>query len=70
MTVKELIEFLETQPQDLDVAYEFCSDYTPLSKEEIQIVELGLVRPDGHKGYIERKRPDKPSKLYLVFPGN
>lgn len=67
MTVKELIEFLETQPQDIDVAYFKYSDQCLLEKSDISVVELGMLRADG---WVHSKRPDQPSKPYLLFPGN
>jgi len=67
MTVSELIEFLKTQPQDLDVAYCKYSDACLLEASDIYPVEMGITRPDG---WVHNKRPDQPSKLYLLFPGN
>lgn len=67
MTVRELIEFLKTRPQDLLVAYNKYSDYTTMDSEEIFIGELCNPRNDG---WLERKRPDKPFQQYLIFPGN
>jgi hypothetical protein len=67
MTVKELIEFLKTQPQDLDVAYHCYSEQTLLEVHEIKIENLCAARPDG---WIQNHRPDLPTKPYLVFPGN
>lgn len=67
MTVKELIEYLKTQPQDLPVAYRCMSEQLLLEEKEICVVELCLPRPDG---WVHDKRPDKPSQPYLLFPGN
>jgi hypothetical protein len=67
MTVSELIEFLKEQPQDLLVAYECFSEQALLEKEKIAIETLGKPRPDG---WVENRRPDKPTQQYLVFPGN
>ncbi len=67
MTVKELIEFLQTQPQDLTVVYCACSEQCLLDKDEITIQEFCLPRPDG---WVQDKRPDMPTQQYLVFPGN
>lgn len=67
MTVKELIEFLQTQPQDLQVAYKCCSEQCLLEAEEIAIEEQCEPRPDG---WIQHKRPDMPTQTYLMFPGN
>lgn len=67
MTVAELITFLQTQPQDLPVAYRCCSEQCLIDPEEIVIAEKGLPRPDG---WIHDIRPDKPTQTYLLFPGN
>ena len=67
MTVAELVAFLKRQPQDLPVAYECCSEQILLRAEEITIVEKCEPRADG---WIQDKRPDMPSRLYLLFPGN
>lgn len=66
MTVAELIEFLQKQPQELQVAYRACSEPYLLGADEIKIEERCLPRPNG---LIYDKRPDKPTQLYLVFPG-
>ena len=67
MKVKELIEFLQTQPQELDVAYRICSEQSILDKNDIYIKECCFPRPDG---WIQDKRPDMPYQKYLMFPGN
>lgn len=67
MTVKELISFLETQPQHLVVAYRRCSEQVLLDVADITVADLCEARADG---WIESKRPDKPNKPYLLFPGN
>lgn len=67
MTVAELIEFLKTQPQDLQVIHEMCSEYCLLEADAIYIGHACEPRPDG---WVPNKRPDKPSKQYLIFPGN
>ena len=67
MTVKELIEFLQTQPQDLPVAYRLYSEQVLLEESDIYTQEHCLPRPDG---WIQHKRPDMPSQEYLMFPGN
>lgn len=67
MKVKELIEFLQTQPQELDVAYRCCSEQVILDKDDIVIEEACFPRPDG---WIQDKRPDMPYQKYLMFPGN
>jgi hypothetical protein len=67
MTVAELIAYLQTQPQDLQVAYSLYSEQCLLGADDIQIAECGELRPDG---WIHNKRPDKPVQSYLLFPGN
>jgi hypothetical protein len=67
MTVSELIAYLQTQPQDLQVAYDIYSERSLLEAKEIKIVEACLPRADG---WIQNKRPDMPTQTYLLFPGN
>jgi hypothetical protein len=67
MTVKDLIKFLKTQPQDLQVIYGLYSEYVLLNEEDISVENACEVRPDG---WVHRARPDKPSQKYLCFPGN
>lgn len=67
MTVAEFISFLQTQPQDLQVGYRCCSEYSLLEASSIQIVNACEPRPDG---WIQDKRGDKPTQAYLMLPGN
>lgn len=67
MKVYELIEFLKTQDQNLDIAYELHSEQCLLEIEQIKIETLCEPRVDG---WIQNKRPDMPGRKYLVFPGN
>ena len=67
MTVGELIAKLETYPKHLPVAYRLFSEQVLLEAEQLEIREACLPRPDG---WVENKRPDKPSREYLMFPGN
>jgi len=67
MTVQELIEFLETQPKDMEIVYEIYSEQALLEEDLIGTEELCYPREDG---WVHSKRPDKLSKKYLVFPGN
>lgn len=67
MTVAELIELLKTKPQNLPVAYQIYSEYALLKPDDIEVEELGYSREDG---WVHDKRPDRPSQMYLVFPGN
>lgn len=67
MTVKELIEFLQTQPKDLPVAYTCCSEQDTLEACQISVQQLCKARVDG---WVANERPDKSTIPYLVFPGN
>lgn len=67
MTVAELIAYLKTQPQDLQVAYECYSEQALLEHEYIRIAECCISRPDG---WIHDARPDRRKQKYLLFPGN
>ena len=67
MTVSEFIEYLRTQPQDAKVAYQLYSEQCLLDVEYIELEELCSPRPDG---WVQNKRPDKETELYLVLPGN
>jgi hypothetical protein len=67
MTVAELIEYLKTQPQGLQVAYRCCSEQCLLEASDIEIRSECLPRGDG---WIQNARPDMPKQQYLVFPGN
>lgn len=67
MTVAELIDALTAYPQDMPVAYQRYSEYDLLDDGEIGVVEACLPRGDG---WVQRKRPDKETQNYLMFPGN
>lgn len=67
MTVAELIAYLQTQPQEAQVAYKRFSEQCLLSSEDIEVMEACAPRPDG---WIQDKRPDKPAQTYLLLPGN
>ena len=67
MTVSELIEFLKLQPQDLQVIYRCCSESCILEASEIYVGEECEPRADG---WVQNKRPDKPTQKYLILPGN
>ena len=67
MTVAELIEFLKTQPQDIQVAYQLYSERCLLEEDFISVENLCGAREDG---WVPLARPDKPTQQYLVFPGN
>lgn len=70
MTVKEFIEYLKTQPQDILVAHRMCSEQCLLDKDSIEIVELGDPRPDGWIHDLWVKPEVKPTQKYLLLPGN
>jgi hypothetical protein len=67
MNVAELIEYLKQQPQDMQVAIKMYSEQVLLEAKNIEVHNLCEPRPDG---WIQDKRPDKPTRKYLVFPGN
>lgn len=68
MTVSEFIDFLKSQQQDLLVAYEIYSEYALLEKENIRIIEEHCEPRDD--GWVQRSRPDKPLRKYLMLRGN
>lgn len=65
--VKDLISFLQTQDAEMPVAIEMYSEQCLLELDGIRVEELCDPRNDG---WIQNKRPDKPSRPYLIFPGN
>ena len=67
MTVKELIDFLQTHPPGMLVGYRIFSEQCLLEADDIQVVGCCDPRPDG---WIQDARPDKPTRQYLIFPGN
>lgn len=67
MTVLDLIKLLQTFPSTLTVAYCCCSEQCIMEANDIYVMEAGEPRPDG---WIHDKRPNKPTRNYLVFPGN
>lgn len=67
MKVKELIAFLQTQPQDLPVAYRCYSEQCLLEASDIKIEKLSVARDDG---WVADARPGLPAAKYLLFPGN
>lgn len=67
MTVKDFIEYLQEQPQDIKVAYYCCSEQCLLDTDDIDVMDLCEERIDG---WIQNKRPDKKTEKYLVLPGN
>ena len=67
MTVAELIAYLQTQPQELQVAYSIYSEFCLLEVGDMQIIEACQPRQDG---WIQHGRDDKPKQTYLTLPGN
>ena len=67
MTVAELIEHLQQYDPGMQVVYEKYSEQCLLEAGELTVKELCYCRDDG---WVQNKRPDKPSIPYLVFPGN
>ena len=67
MTVGELIKALQDYPEDLPVCYSCCSEYVALEASQLDVLEACEQRADG---WVHDKRPDKPTRKYLAFPGN
>ncbi len=81
VTVKELIEFLQTLPQDYEVAHREYSDSSILDKERITVIHASdkeVIRHHNQHDSIRSYRswehdPDgeKPEFINVVmFPGN
>lgn len=66
-TVASLVAYLQTLDPSLPVAYKLHSEQCLLEEEDIEVVELCEARPDG---WVQNKRPDKPTQTYLLLPGN
>lgn len=64
MTVKELIELLQSQPQELQVVYSKFSEYCLLEASDVVVDNLCEARADG---WVACRRPDKPTQEYLVI---
>lgn len=67
ITVAQLIAHLKTLPQEAPVAYGLHSEQCLMEMDQIDVVELGVARPDG---WVHNVRPDKPTITYVLFPGN
>lgn len=67
MTVGDLVKYLRALPPDMLVAYFLHSEQRLLEADEIVVADLCEPRADG---WIQNKRPDKPTRPYLLFPGN
>ena len=67
MTVSEFIKYLRKQPAHAQVAYRMYSEQCLLDTSDIVLENLCPPRPDG---WVQNARPDKPTELYLLLPGN
>lgn len=67
MTVKDLISLLQTFDPELPVCYKIFSEQCMLEADDIKVADFCEARNDG---WVENKRPDKPTRPYLVLPGN
>jgi hypothetical protein len=71
MNVRELKELLAQYPEDLEVLYCLCSDYT-----RMEPTDIGVVKAVDQGGYHMRPHysmsAENKAKLadYLLFPGN
>lgn len=71
MNVGELRKFLAQFPDDMEILYEYCSDYELLEDGQIRI-----MKAVNKNGYWMRAHPTMSDenkaqmKDYLVFPGN
>lgn len=64
ITIADLVTHLQTFEQTLPVCYRLFSEQCLLGLDErdVAVVECCEPRPDG---WVEDKRPDKPSVKYL-----
>lgn len=74
MTVRELIERLQTFPLSAEVIYSCYSDYTAMEPEEIvldeAIAQFGSpLRVRAHASWIPM-RPGEEKRQFVIFPGN
>lgn len=71
MKVHELIKFLQTQPQDMEVVNERMSDY-----QIIDVSEWSVVEGVAQDGWVMRSHPTmseankEKEKKYLCLSGN
>ena len=84
MTVKELVEHLQTMPQDYLVVYRACSDCTKLEADDINVYSAEQKKVVQHHNMPDRvmdysewqyepkgKLTNEPKFLDVVmFPGN
>lgn len=64
MKVKDLIAKLGEFDPELDVVYPLHSEQCIADPEDVQIIIACPARPDG---WVQNKRPDKPSQNYLCI---
>lgn len=64
MKVKELIEILKLQDQELPVVYSKWSEYIIFDGSSIEEANLQPARPDG---WVHYARDDKQTVRYLVL---
>jgi len=64
MIVSELIELLQTYPQDMPVARTLYSEQRLLKVRDLEVVQLCEARDDG---WIQNRRPDKDVTPYLLI---
>lgn len=78
MKVSELIEFLQKQPQDIEVIFRQYSEYAILDVEDITLktpsdkYPVAYRRQQGYYESIHHYPQDETGELctVLVFPGN
>ena len=66
MKVSELITFLQTKPQDLQVSYLCSEHHILLEARSIYIFESSLPREGG---WIDHEEPGMATQKYLCFLG-
>lgn len=67
MIVADLLGFLMTQPLDREIAYKLHSEQCLMELTDINLMQGCEARPDG---WVQNARPDKPSRTFILFPGN
>lgn len=72
MTVKELIETLQTFDPALPIVYSCCSEWTTLAACDLSTIQLHPSRADGWvHDYWKQTDPENVQRIpYLAFPGN
>lgn len=64
MTVKQLIELLQTFPPDMTVITPCHSEYVVLDAHQVYTGQACLPR---HDGWVQRKRPDMEPRDYVII---